>query len=70
MENLKSKEDNEIKKIKVKSAEIVVGGNADKPCYSIKYYPIDDEECYLGYSSYNLKFVFDWLQECFDIVGA
>lgn len=68
MEDLKPKENNEIEKIKVTSAEIVVHGNVNKPYYEIKYYPIDDEQCHIGYSSYELKMVFNWLNECFDIV--
>ncbi len=68
MKDLKSKENNEIEKIKVTSAEIVVHGNANKPYYEIKYYRFDDGLCHIGYSSYNLKTVFNWLEECFDIV--
>ncbi|NFO57699.1 hypothetical protein FDB39_12530 [Clostridium botulinum] len=68
MEYLKCKENNEIEKIKVTSAEIVVHGNVNKPYYEIKYYRFDDGECHIGYSSYNLKMVFNWLDECFDIV--
>lgn len=68
MKNLKPKENNEIEKIKVTSAEIIVSGNADKPYYEIKYYLFDNGECYIGYSSYDLKLVFKWLEEYFDIV--
>lgn len=56
-------------KIKVTSAEIVVHGTVDKPYYEIKYYDIADGEYHIGYSSYNLNYVFKWLEECFDIVG-
>ena len=54
-------------KIKVKSADIVVSGTATKLYFEIKYYTLDDE-CHIGYSSYNLNFVFDWLKECFEIL--
>lgn len=70
MKNLKSEENNEIEKIKVTSAEIIVRGNVNKPYYEIKYYPIDDGECHVGYSSYDLKIVFSWLEECFYIVNT
>ena len=56
-------------KIKVKSADIVVHGTADKPYYEIKYYDISTGEYHIGYSSYNLKNVFGWLEECFEIVN-
>ena len=68
MENLKASEYSEIDKIKVTSAEIIVTGNIDKPYYEIKYHKINDTECYIGYGSYDLKNVFKWLEECFDIV--
>lgn len=56
-------------KIKVKSAEIVVHGTANKPYFEIKYYDMADEKYHIGYSSYDLNFVFDWLEECFEIVN-
>lgn len=58
-----------IKKIKVASAEIVVHGTVENPYYEIKYYDIADGEYHIGYSSYNLNYVFKWLEECFDIVS-
>lgn len=64
---MKSNNSNETK-IKVKSAEIVVHGTADKPYFEIKYYDIADGKRHIGYSSYNLNYVFDWLKECFEIV--
>lgn len=68
MEDFKSNENNEIEKIKVTSAEIIVHGNVNKPYYEIKYCHFGDKECHIGYSSYNLGTVFNWLEECFDIV--
>lgn len=56
-------------KIKVESAEIVVHGTIDKPYYEIKYFVIGEDEYRIGYSSYDLKNVFGWLQECFEVVG-
>ena len=57
-----------IKKIKVESAEIVVHGTVEKPYYEIKYLVIGEDEYRIGYSSYDLKNVFGWLEECFEIV--
>lgn len=57
------------KKIKVSSAEIVVHGTRKKPYYEIKYHDLSDGQTHVGYSSYNLDFVFDWLEEYFDIVN-
>lgn len=68
MENLTSKEFEKVEKIKVTSAEIIVTGNADKPYFEIKYHCINNDECYIGYGSYDLKNVFSWLDECFDVV--
>ncbi len=56
-------------KIKVSSAEIVVHGTREKPYYEIKYHDLSDGQIHIGYSSYNLDFVFDWLEECFEIVN-
>lgn len=64
---MKSNNSNETK-IKVKSAEIIVRGTADKPYFEIKYYDITDRNYHIGYGSYNLNYVFDWLKECFEIV--
>ena len=60
---------NENKKIKVTSAEIVVQGTVERPYYEIKYYDLDGK-CHIGYSSYNLNYVFEWLEECFDIIDG
>lgn len=56
-------------KIDVSSAEIVVHGTVDKPYYEIKYYTLDGEG-HIGYSSYDLKNVFEWLEECFKVVDT
>lgn len=62
-------EADESRKVRVKSAEIVVHGTADKPYYEIKYYDLSDEEWHIGYSSYDLKNIFGWLEECFEIIN-
>lgn len=56
-------------KIKVTSAEIVVHGTVEKPYYEIKYLVVGEYEYRIGYSSYDLKNVFGWLEECFEIVS-
>lgn len=56
------------KRIKVRSAEIVVHGTLDKPYYEIKYQTTDGE-CHIGYSSRKLEHVFWWLDNCFEIIS-
>ena len=57
-------------KIKAIAPKIVVSGSADKPYYSIEYYNISDKRWHIGYGSYSLKFVKEWLNDDFDIVEA
>ena len=59
-----------VEKIKVTSTEIVVHGTIDKPYYEIKYREIGSSEYHVGYSSYDLNNVFEWLKECFEIVNT
>lgn len=65
---MQSKDGNCKKKHKVKSAEIVVRKITEKPYYEIKYFDLSDNEYHIGYGSYKLKYVFDWLEQCFEIV--
>lgn len=60
----------ETKKKKVSSAKIVVNGKKNKPYFSIEYYDIEEQEWYSGYGSYYLDLVFDWLNECFEIIES
>lgn len=55
-------------KIKTSEIMIIVGGSADEPCYSIRYYDLSDNEWHVGFSSYFLSNVMDWKNECFEIV--
>lgn len=57
-----------IEKIKVSSAEIVVHGTKERPYYEIKYFDLSDNEMHIGYSSYKLDIVFEYLEKYFDIV--
>lgn len=57
-----------INKIKVSRAEIVVHGTKEKPYYEIAYFDLFDNEMHIGYGSYNLDIVFGYLEEYFDIL--
>lgn len=57
-----------IDKIKVSSVEIVVHGTKEKPYYEIEYFDLSDNETHIGYSSYKLDIVFEYLEKYFDIV--
>lgn len=59
----------ETEKIKVKSLDIIVNGTAKKPYYEIKYITLDGVTR-IGYSSYILENVFDWKENCFEIVAT
>ena len=59
----------EATKIKTHYARIVVDGTAEKPYYSIEWYDPTKKEYFLGYSSYYIGNVFNWLSECFEIVA-
>ena len=54
------------KKKRVSSAEIIKRFINEKPYYEIKYKEIGKEEYCLGYGSYNLNYVLEWLNECFE----
>lgn len=57
-----------IEKIRAINPEIIVRMINDKPYYSIRYFNLSDCRMHVGYSSYKLEFVVEWLRECFDIV--
>lgn len=59
-----------INKIKAIDPQIIVDGNIDKPYYSIRYYDTSDNSWHIGFSSYELKFVVEWLKTEFDIVES
>ena len=56
------------KKLRVTSAQIIVTGTKEKPYYEIKYREVGKENYCIGYSSYCLDNVFEWLEEYFDLV--
>ena len=57
-------------KIKVTSLEVIVTGSKIKPYYEIKYKEVGTDKYNIGYSSYNLDFVLDWKEKCFELVKA
>ena len=57
-----------IDKVRVSRAEIVVHGTKEKPYYEIEYFDLSDKEMHIGYSSYKLDIVFEYLEKYFDIV--
>ena len=55
-------------KIKTPFAKMIVEGNQEKPYFSILYFDPIDKDFYVGYSSYCLDYVSNWLNEEFEIV--
>lgn len=51
-------------------AKIIVDGTAENPYYNILYYDPKDKLYHIGWGSYNLSYVFKWLEEEFEIVGG
>lgn len=68
MKELKKQET--VKKTRAVNPEIIVRMIDDHPYYSIRYFDLDDCRLHVGYSSYKLEFVVEWLRECFDIVNT
>lgn len=56
------------RKVKVDSLEIIVTGKKEKPYFEIKYRKVGNKNYNTGYSSYDLNNVFDWKNECFEVV--
>ena len=55
-------------KIKTTRVEIIVTGKSRKPYFQIRYFDLSDHETHIGYGSYKLEFVFQWLEDCFEII--
>ena len=55
-------------KIKTPFAKIIVEGKREKPYFSILYFDPADKDFHIGYSSYYLGYVLNWLNEEFEIV--
>lgn len=56
-------------KEKVTSAEIISRKTDGKPYYGIKYKKVGEDHYTVGYSSYYLDYVIDWLNNCFEFCG-
>lgn len=63
-------EEKEFEKIKVTEFEMIVELVDDKPYYSIRYFDMADMCWHIGYSSYDLKKIVEWKDECFEVVGT
>lgn len=55
-------------KIKAINPQIVVHGTPEKPYYEISYYDTTDNKWHIGYSSYDLQTVKEYLENCFEII--
>lgn len=58
-----------VEKEKVSSAEIISRNIDGKPYYEIKYKKVGEDYYTVGYSSYTLDYVVNWLNECFEFCG-
>lgn len=58
------------KEIAGKFPTIVVTGTADKPYYHIVYLSSDDGRVHVGFGSYELAYVFQWLKDFFGVDRA
>lgn len=55
-------------KTKVESIEIIVEGTKEQPYYEIKYKKVGSDYYCIGYGSYYLECVFEWKEQCFELV--
>ena len=67
MKNADMSARNHAEKTRTSFAKIIVEGTAEKPYYSILYYDPADGEYHIGYSSYSIEIVFQYLSECFEV---
>ena len=66
--SLKAVIEENVDKVRVSSAEIVVHGTKENPYYEIEYFDLSDNEIHIGFSSYKLDVVFGYLEKYFEIV--
>ena len=59
---------NKSEKIRTNFAKIIVSGTCEKPYYEIMYFDHPKNEMCIGYSSYNLEYVFQCLEDIFEVV--
>ena len=55
-------------RIKVTKIDVIVNMISGKPYYEIKYKKVGENYYHIGYGSYCIDFVFEWEDECFEIV--
>ena len=67
-EAMMENDNQKMEKIKTPFAKMIVDGSREKPYFSILYFDPADKDFYIGYSSYYLDYVFNWLNENFEIV--
>ena len=56
------------RKIRVTKAEIVVSGSVLKPYFCIHYKEVGQDYGMIGFGSYHLPLVFEWLAHYFELV--
>ena len=61
-------DDKQKEKIKTPFAKVIVEGRGANSYFSILYFDPTDKDFHIGYSSYYLNYVFNWLNEEFEIV--
>lgn len=54
--------------IKTPLAEIIVNGTVEKPCYHIMYLDPTDKCFHVGFGSFNIEYVRQWLAEEFEVI--
>lgn len=60
---------NNAKEERVTDLSIIMEMIDGKPYYSVKYRNAGEIGCHIGYSSYNLKTVLEFIDEYFEIIG-
>ena len=69
MNELSTPEVPKTEKIKVTKLRIIVSGTKEKPYFELMYKEVGKEDFNIGYSSYDLNNVFDWKEQCFELVA-
>lgn len=68
MNELSTPEIPKTEKIKVTKLRIIVSGTKEKPYFELMYKEVGKKDFNIGYSSYDLNNVFDWKENCFELV--
>ena len=67
-EAMMSTDSQQKEKIKTPFAKVIVDGRGANSYFSILYFDPTDKDFHIGYSSYYLDYVFNWLDEEFEII--